>query len=72
MRRIGKFFNDTWKKLSPTERSFIISILILIVVILLRFSYVKKEAQRGFNTWFEDKTEKRYQNNLQELSSEKQ
>ncbi len=59
MRRIGKFFSDTWKKLSPTERSFIISILILIVVILLRFSYVKKEAQRGFNTWFGgDKTEK--------------
>jgi len=59
MRRIGKFFSDTWKKLSPTERSFIIAILFLIVAILLRFSYVKKGAQRGFNTWFGgDKTEK--------------
>jgi cell division protein FtsL len=53
MKRIFKKFS----KLSNTEKTFIIVIIIVIAGIILRWGFIKSEVERGLKFFNNDKTE---------------
>jgi len=48
---------EKFKKLNSTEKGMVILIIILLFGILLRWGYVKHNAQKGFDKYF--KSEKK-------------
>lgn len=45
---------ERFKKLSSTEKGMIIMIIILLFGILIRWGYVKHNAQKGFDKYFKN------------------